>query len=54
LLRALRLAGPTERKAALNEATLWLRGHHPEAARLWSGWQVRDGELVSEPAPKLQ
>lgn len=27
----------------LDRATLWLRPHHSEAARLWAGWEVRDG-----------
>ena len=30
----------------LDEATLWLRRHHPEAAKLWSGWEERGGQIV--------
>jgi hypothetical protein len=42
LQEALRAHG-TERLRRLGEATVWLRTHHPEAAKVWSGWRV-DGE----------
>jgi hypothetical protein len=35
-----------ERLEALDAATVWLRDHHPEAARLWEGWRVEGGRLV--------
>jgi hypothetical protein len=41
-----------DRNARLNEATHWLRRHHPEAARLWRGWNEHDGRL--NPAPELR
>jgi hypothetical protein len=52
LLAALRADGP-DRTRRLDEATLWLRTHHPEAARVWAGWRIEEGRLVPEPAPKL-
>jgi hypothetical protein len=51
LLDALKAEGP-ERMRRLDEATLWLRLHHPEAARLWSGWRIEGDRLVPRPAPK--
>jgi hypothetical protein len=30
----------------LDEATAWLRTHHPEAKTLWGGWEERGGKLV--------
>lgn len=36
------------RSRALDEATLWLRDHHPEARRIWQGWVERDGHLTYE------
>jgi hypothetical protein len=53
LLDALR-AGGAERTRRLDEATRWLRTHHPEAVRIWAGWRVEGGRLMPEPAPKLQ
>jgi len=38
-----------QRKARLDEATAWVRSHHPESARLWSGWVERDGQLQESP-----
>jgi hypothetical protein len=40
------------RIAKLDEATAWLRSHHPEAKELWKGWAERDGKLVKEPGPE--
>jgi hypothetical protein len=37
------------RLKALDDATRWLRHHHPEAARLWEGWRVVDGRPVRSP-----
>jgi hypothetical protein len=50
LLQALEARYET-RIAFLDQATLWLRAHHPEAARLWKDWTVRDGRLVPKAAP---
>jgi hypothetical protein len=47
LLAALRLSG-TEREARLDLATRWLRRHHPHSAKIWQGWDVKDGQLVGE------
>jgi hypothetical protein len=52
LLDALR-AGGAERTRRLDEATLWLRTHHPDASRVWAGWRVEGDRLVPGPAPKL-
>jgi hypothetical protein len=30
-----------ERGRILDRATLWLRDHHPESARIWEAWEVR-------------
>jgi hypothetical protein len=41
----------------LDEATRWLRTHHPQAKLLWEGWEERDGKLVpttSSTAPELK
>jgi hypothetical protein len=35
-----------DRLQALDQATLWLRHHQPDAASLWKGWEVTDGRLV--------
>lgn len=45
LVRALE-ARYDARKALLDEATLWMRSHHPDAARVWKGWEIRDGNVV--------
>ena len=34
------------RVAKLDEATTWIRTHHPEAKTVWNGWAERDGKLV--------
>ncbi len=38
---------PRTRK--LDEATAWIRAHHPESSKLWKGWEERDGKLVEVP-----
>ena len=37
---------PPERERRLDEASAWLRHHHPQAAKVWQGWEIRDGRLV--------
>jgi hypothetical protein len=37
LLEALR-APQEERERRLDEATVWLRSHHPQAVPIWRGW----------------
>jgi hypothetical protein len=53
LVEALDAPRPADRLRALDAATVWLRRHHPEAARLWDGWEVRGDRLVPRPAPEL-
>ena len=47
LLAALRARGGG-RERRLDEATFWLRRHHPQAAEIWRGWDVRDQHMVRE------
>jgi hypothetical protein len=42
-----------ERTRRLDEATRWLRTHHPEAARIWAGWRIEGDRLVPVSAPEL-
>jgi hypothetical protein len=53
LLSAALQASGKPRLDRLDEATLWLRSHHPEAARIWKGWRVEGTRLVPDPAAKL-
>lgn len=46
LVAALDAPGHDARLKALDSATLWLRTHHPEAARLWEGWKVDGVRIV--------
>jgi hypothetical protein len=46
LLRAAFRTGGARRRDFLDEATLWQRRHHPDSARLWAGWEERDGRIV--------
>jgi len=46
LLRALDALEP-ERSGLLDRATVWLRHHHPAAAKIWSGWDIGDRGLVN-------
>jgi hypothetical protein len=49
---AIRLVGAIraerEREGRLDEATIWLHRHHPQAAKIWQGWDVRDQHIVQE------
>jgi hypothetical protein len=47
LLDALRATGE-ERERRLDEATDWLRRHHPQADEIWRGREVRDQRAVQE------
>ena len=40
----------------LDAATLWVRRHHAESARLWEEWEVQDRRLVriARPIPAIQ
>lgn len=46
LLAALNARKIDDRLKSLDSATLWLRTHHPEAARLWDGWKVVGNRIV--------
>ncbi len=46
LLDAAAKAEGDARVRKLDEATAWLRAHHPEAVKVWQGWTERDGRLV--------
>lgn len=47
LLDAAARAEGEPRVRKLDEATTWLRTHHPEASKIWEGWSERDGRLIS-------
>ncbi len=47
LLTALR-APQEERERRLDEVTLWLRSHHPQAMKIWRGWHVRDQQMARD------
>jgi hypothetical protein len=49
LVRALDVDRPEKRLHALDIATYWLRHHHPEAAKLWQGWDVVRDRLIFQP-----
>ena len=47
LLDALRITDDEpQREHRLDEATGWLRRHHPQAAEIWRGWEVRDRSVA--------
>jgi hypothetical protein len=49
LLHAALLAANEEREFRLDEATEWLRRHHPQAAEIWRGWEIQDRRVVPRP-----
>ena len=46
LVKAMEATKESDRVSALDEATIWLRDHDPEAVTLWKGWKVEGGRLV--------
>ena len=46
LVKALDTTREPDRIAALNEATIWLRDHYPEAFKVWKGWKEQGGKLL--------
>jgi len=50
LLAAALDGSPAERELRLDEATTWMRHHHPQAAKIWEGSEFRDGRLIRAPA----
>jgi hypothetical protein len=49
LMKALDSGTDEERLARLDEATRWVREHHPGAMGVWSGWGRFEGELARVP-----
>ncbi|MEW4570139.1 hypothetical protein AB1L88_19920 [Tautonia sp. JC769] len=49
LVKALNAGADAGRIARLDEATRWVREHHPGASGVWSGWDRFEGELVRVP-----
>ena len=55
LLEAASKAEGEGRVRKLDEATAWGRKHHPESAKLWTGWEELDGKLeqiIADSTPK--
>ncbi|MFI5454417.1 MAG: hypothetical protein ACHRXM_03115 [Isosphaerales bacterium] len=48
MLLATLTAPREERERRLDEATIWLRHHHRQAAQIWRGWEIRDGRLLGD------
>ena len=46
LLRAVGALPLSEREARLDDASAWLRRHHPQAAKIWHGWNEVDGRII--------
>jgi hypothetical protein len=46
MLLAAKAAPPDNREHLLDLATLWLRHHHPQSARIWQGWEIRNGRVM--------
>lgn len=51
LIKALDATNREKRLEALDDATLWLRDHHAEVAKLWQGWKIADGRIAREAKP---
>ena len=47
LLQAAIKAAPPDRDSRLNDATAWLRLHHPESAKIWQGWKIPTHKSVA-------
>ncbi len=37
---------PMERELRLDEVTVWMRAHHPQAAKIWAGWRIVNGRMI--------
>jgi hypothetical protein len=46
LLRAASALPLSEREARLDDASAWLRRHHPQAAEIWKEWNEVDGRII--------
>ena len=44
-------ANEIKREPTLDDATTWMRHHHPQAAKIWQDWDVAEGRLVRRKAP---
>jgi hypothetical protein len=40
----------SEREGRLDAATRWMHHHHPQAAKIWQGWDVKNGQLIGQEA----
>lgn len=47
MLLAAQEAPPEEREHRLDDATIWLRHHHPQAAKMWQGWEIGGGRVIA-------
>jgi hypothetical protein len=47
LLAALR-SSQADREGRLDTTTNWMHHHHPQAAKIWQGWDIKNGRLVPE------
>ncbi len=54
LLHALDEPSTADRLRALDDATLWMRRHHPPSAQVWNGWTERNGHFSKTSARQLQ
>jgi hypothetical protein len=54
LVNALDATTQADRIKSLDDATRWLRDHHPDAVEVWKGWQVGEGRIVPASASELQ
>jgi hypothetical protein len=46
MLAAALKAPEATREERLDDATNWMRRHHPQAAKIWEGWEINQGTLV--------
>jgi hypothetical protein len=44
-------SGDAARRTRLDEASLWLRRHHRDSARVWQGWRIDGDRVTRDPAP---
>ena len=51
LLNGAVAASGAARVAKLDQATAWLRVHHPPCVQVWEGWEVIDGKLRLKATP---
>ncbi len=54
LLQALDSPSKTGRLRTLDQATLWMRRHHPASAQVWNGWSEQNGHFERTPVKTLR